>query len=151
MNKRGDVVLHAERPDLLAVAGLAPLLDVILHLGLDFQVAAAEQQEERLDLQFVDEALEKVRDLAALDDLHLLFQRVGAGPLALLDARADGPHAGHVEKIHLLDHPPPVFAEAVRQHGHDQFQHAAPGSSPAPRCPCPCWGGNPGRSTCPWA
>ena len=124
MNKRGDLVLHPQRPDLLAVAGPAPLLDVILHLGLDFQIAAAEQEEERLDLQFVDEALEEVGDLAALDDFHLLFQRVGAGPLALLDARSHGTHARHVEEVHLLDHFPPFFAQAVRQHGHDQFQHA---------------------------
>ena len=43
--QRGDFILHAMRPDLFAVAGLAPLLDVILHLGLDFQIASAKQKE----------------------------------------------------------------------------------------------------------
>ena len=120
----GDVVLDLVRPDLLAVAGPAPLLHVVLHLRLDFQVAAAQEEEEGLDLQLVDVALEEVGDLAALDDLHLLFEGVGLGALALLDARAHRPHPRHVEEVHLLDHLPPVVAEAVGQHGHDQLQHA---------------------------
>ena len=40
--QRRNLVLDLVRPDLLAVAGLAPLVDVILHLRLDFEIAAAQ-------------------------------------------------------------------------------------------------------------
>ena len=122
--QRGDVVADLAGPGLVAVAGAAPLGHVVLHLVGDLDVAAAQQQQQGLDLQLLGVALEQVGHLAPLDDLHLLLQRVGAGALALLGPLAAHAHPGDVEEVHLFDHLAPVVVEAVGQDRHHQLEHS---------------------------